>query len=490
VARSFTFPTDANRTPNISQLRAQVGSSVVQSFLAIEGVFLVNRLRAVSLFANCGAGDVGFRQAGFRFDVIAELEAHRLKVALLNHPGATGVPGDLLSTLPEVVKSWRDRNGAESPALLAACPPCQGMSTARSSRGYENDVIAGSRDPRNFLVRVVIDAAMQLTPRVVVVENVRAFLSKKVISPETGVAISAAAFIMDCLEANYVLWPLLADLADFGVPQNRTRSFLTFIRRDESCVSYLEKEGFAPFPKPTNAGSQVTLRSALAAMKLRSLDAATLKGAIDPVNKLHRVPILSAARHEMVAAIPANSGKTAWQNNACLGCGMLAESAEAASCKQCGAALPRPVVVQADGTLRLISGFRRSSYSRMDPNRPASTITTASGRVGSDNTIHPSQNRVLSTLECQLLQGIPIDFKWGDAIETKGHGAVRAMIGEAVPPLFTAQHGEVLRQLLKGNRPKNAMEVGDRRVTKAVSAIAKAGRLNTDSPEFESPHSK
>lgn len=34
----------------------------------------MSKLRAVSLFSNCGAGDVGYRDAGFRFDVMAELD--------------------------------------------------------------------------------------------------------------------------------------------------------------------------------------------------------------------------------------------------------------------------------------------------------------------------------------------------------------------------------------------------------------------------------
>ncbi len=53
---------------------------------------IMSKLRAVSLFSNCGAGGVGYRNAGFRFDVMAELDPKRLDVCLLNHPGAEGVP--------------------------------------------------------------------------------------------------------------------------------------------------------------------------------------------------------------------------------------------------------------------------------------------------------------------------------------------------------------------------------------------------------------
>jgi DNA (cytosine-5)-methyltransferase 1 len=177
----------------------------------------------VSLFSNCGAGDVGFANAGFAFDVMAELDERRLSVALRNHPCAAGVPGDLRETLPMVLELFRHRAGEEPPALLAACPPCQGMSSAQSSRGLGKDADAGSRDARNLLVRVIADAVHQLAPRVVVVENVQPFLMRKVRNPVTGEAVSAANYLIEELASSYTVFPLVADLADFGVPQSRKR---------------------------------------------------------------------------------------------------------------------------------------------------------------------------------------------------------------------------------------------------------------------------
>src|SRR5258708_32286231 len=111
---------------------------------------------SVSLFSNCGAGDVGYRKAGFRFDVMAELDPRRLDVCLLNHPGAVGVPGDLRDTWPKVAREYRRRAGNQRPALLCACPPCQGMSSARSGKGCHADADAGARDERNLLVTVIV----------------------------------------------------------------------------------------------------------------------------------------------------------------------------------------------------------------------------------------------------------------------------------------------------------------------------------------------
>jgi DNA (cytosine-5)-methyltransferase 1 len=86
----------------------------------------------------------------------------------------------------------------------------------------------------------------------------------------------------------------------------------------------------------------------------------------------------------------------------------------------------------------------------MKSDQPAATITTASGHIGSNHTIHPYENRLFSTYECALLQTLPGRFNWGDALKKWGHTNVREMIGEAVPPLFTAAHGRILRALLDG----------------------------------------
>ena len=172
----------------------------------------------------------------------------------------------------------------------------------------------------------------------------------------------------------------------------------------------------------------------------------------------------------MVAAIPAGTGASAWENDDCLDCGSSGLPRDLASCPTCNARLLRPQVVE-DGRARLVRGFRRSSYRRLSPDRPAATITTSSNRIGSDRTIHPFENRVLSPLECQKLQTLPEDFEWGEVHKQSRLGLVREMIGEAVPPLFTEAHGKVLAELLDGGRPSGLLLRADRRVSKAAQKL-------------------
>ncbi|MFY2560017.1 DNA cytosine methyltransferase [Corallococcus terminator] len=435
-------------------------------------------LNAVSLFSNCGAGDVGFAQAGFRFRVMAELDPRRLEIALRNHIGAVGVPGDLRSTWRKVVSAYRDVVGSTPPALLAACPPCQGMSSARSGRGSWDDADAGSRDARNLLVVVVAKVANALKPRVVVVENVEAFLSRKVRHPRTGRSVSAATLLVTLLAREYEVFPLLANLADFGVAQNRKRAFLTFLRRDEGGLRGLLESGWAPYPRPSYAADSkglphITVAEALQELRLGALDASSQETA---GTGLHSVPIWGRDhRYAMVSAIPPGSGGSAWQNNSCGACAETVTDEDAAECSNCKVPLLRPVVRGRGGRYRLVRGFRTTSYRRMSPDAPASTITTASGHVGSDITLHPYENRVLSMAECAHLQTFPESFDWGDALDRWGSSNVRAMIGEAVPPRFTHAHGQAIVGVLTGTWTVGPLGIYDPRFQSALGKLGLRG---------------
>ena len=303
-----------------------------------------------------------------------------------------------------------------------------------------------------------------------VVENVPAFLSRLVLDPATGEATSAAALLIRLLQDDYRAFPFLTDLADYGVPQRRVRAFLTFIRQDEPSLELLERADLVPYPCPSShpgSSAPKTLGEALADLDAEPLDAMTPAQARDESNPMHSVPVWGDSRqYRMVAAIPPGSGGRAWQNSQCEQCGEVDVDADDAVCPICAAPLLRPVIQERDGSYRLVKGFRNSSYARMSPDTPAATITTASGHVGSDLTIHPFENRLLSPFECAYLQTFPDDFDWGTALARWGPTFVRTIIGEAVPPKFTALHGKSLTHLLL-RKPAALASLDDKRVFKA-----------------------
>lgn len=435
----------------------------------------------MSLFSNCGAGDLGFRQAGFCFDVLAEIDPHRLAVAKENHTSASAVLGDLREMWPLVVTEYWGQAGDERLDLLSACPPCQGMSTARARRGSDDDVEAGGRDPRNLLVLPIAEVAAALRPRVIVVENVQQFLTRKVPHPDTGEGISAARLLLSLLDSVYEVFPVVVDLAEYGIPQHRVRTFLTFVDRDEAFIELLHKEGRAPFPEPTHGlkpgqNPLVSLRDALLASGSTPLDARFPAEARSQELPLHEVPCLDENQYAMVKAIPPHSGRSAWESKECPSCGMVDAEEDDATCRICGSVLLRPVTRDEDGRPRLVRGFRNSSYRRMNPDQPAATVTTASNRISSDNTIHPWEHRVLSAWECQMLQGFPPDFKWGSVLEAGHLGLIREMIGEAVPPAFTFRHGEILFAFLNSVETVPLLSLTDERVVRARAKLFGVGQ--------------
>ncbi len=431
---------------------------------------------AVSLFSNCGAGDVGYAKAGFQFDVMAELEEHRLSVCLRNHPAAIGIPGDLRKTWKKVVSTYRTATNNAPLSLLAACPPCQGMSSARSGRGYSEDADAGAKDSRNLLVTVIAKVCNELQPKILIVENVQAFLTRKIRHPRTKQPISAAKLLIENLQRDYTPYPVLLDLCEYGVPQTRKRTFITFIRKDLALLNMLNERGMTPYPLPSHAadygGEVITLKKALESFDLGSLDASSPEKAHAPnYQGLHSVPVWKQHHYSMVAAIPKHKGGSAWENNKCSQCSRTDFNKDDAICTRCQAPLLRPVIKDKKGNYRLIHGFRSSTYSRMRSDRPAATITTATGHVGSNHTIHPYENRVFSIIECALLQTFPRNFKWGDALKKFGHTNVRQMIGEAVPPLFTEKHGKTLIKLLNDTARMKSLPVGDPRCSRAIKRL-------------------
>ena len=258
------------------------------------------------------------------------------------------------------------------PALLTACPPCQGLSSVYARRGMGEDADAGSKEMRNLLVVPIAEVAAALAPRVIVVENVRAFLTRKVRHPHTLEAVSAAVLLISLLRSEYAAFPLLSDLADYGVPQTRVRSFITFVRRGDPCMQFVEERGAVPYPMPTHApdhgGQPVCLADALDSFKLPTLDASSFSSAYSS-RSLHFVPVWSPEQYEMVAAIPAGSGASVWENDDCPECGRSGLPRDLAYCPTCNARLLRSQVVEY-GRARLVRDFRRSSYRRLSPDRP------------------------------------------------------------------------------------------------------------------------
>ncbi|WP_069592618.1 DNA cytosine methyltransferase [Methanosphaera sp. WGK6] len=92
---------------------------------------------------------------------------------------------------------------------------------------------------------------------------------------------------------------------------------------------------------------------------------------------------------------------------------------------------------------RRIKGYR-TTYKRIQWDKPAPTITMCNGSISSQNNVHPgrllddgtySDARVLSILEIIRLTGLPDDW---NIPEWASENFIRQVIGEGIPPKFSA----------------------------------------------------
>ncbi|MGX2949247.1 DNA cytosine methyltransferase, partial [Frederiksenia canicola] len=391
-----------------------------------------------SLFSSAGIADYGLKMAGGKCLAACEIDPNRKETheANFNCPVFRDIKQDKIKIV-ELLKN-------KEIDLLIATPPCQSFSTANSSRGKREDYKFAEKDQRNTLFLEAVFIAQKLEPKFIIFENVPNFLERIVKENNTGV-IDKISNILDEKLSHYVGWKGSLCFSHFGVPQSRKRSLCIYIRRDLASKYNINKSLLDP--KLWDKKITEIPKNLLELFDgLSSLDSSSEANAICKKDSLHIVPVLKEHHYFWVKNIPAYSGKSAWENN-CPDCNSEIPYGKV-YCPYCNKPLlNRPHIINSDGTIRAIKGFK-TSYRRMSASGLASTITTNSSAFSSDIKLHPVQNRVLSVRECALVQTIPYSFKWPKSQFIRKAHRIREMIGEAVPCIVTYQIGCKLSDFL------------------------------------------
>ncbi len=409
-------------------------------------------LNAVSLFSSSGIGDLGLHANRIKTVIACELLEERMNLFRENNPDTKCFCGDIWTLQDEII-SYYQSNYQESPFLILATPPCQGMSPNGMGKML-SDYRKGLRseyDERNRLIIPAVQIIKALQPKWVVFENV-SNMENTLIHDEAGELINIIEYIHRELGGNYVGEPKVVDCVEYGVPEHRIR-LLTVLSRTPNGVEYYKQEGtFLPIATHSEKATMytktwVTLRDAIGALPVLRAE----KGKeIDKNNKLHKVPVLDEKKIWWLDNTP--EGNTAF-NNQCVNpdCGYQGNTLHGAKhdekgvnkfnsdtplyCEKCGELLPRPYVEEkGSGEKRIMKGFT-SAYKRMCWDEPASTITQNFQYACSDNKVHPTQTRVLSLWEGMVIQTIA-EYPYSFEINGKQvrDGLIRDTIGESVPP--------------------------------------------------------
>lgn len=414
----------------------------------------MNNKKAISLFCSSGIGDLGLKANGVDTVVACELLRERMGLFLNNYPEAKGFCGDIWELKEQIIDYYKSTY-KESPFILIATPPCQGMSS-NGMGTILNNLKKGIRpqfDPRNKLIIPAVEIVKALKPEWVIFENVPNMINTIIEDGEN--VINIIEYIKKELFDEYVGKPVVVDVADYGVPQHRNRLITILTRNEKGIKEFSDKGRLIPMPTHSEHGSPfvskwLTLRDVIG--KLAPISSRAGDN-IDPNNPLHKVPILDDAKLTWVKHTPER--QTA-MNNQCINPSCLyqgnrlhgtkhnSEGVNKANtdtplyCEKCGSLLPRPYTVdKKTGEKRIMKAFT-SAYKRMAWDVPASTLTQNFQYACSDNKLHPTQDRVLSLYEGLVIQTIA-DYPYSFVINGKmvNDGLIRDTIGESVPPRLT-----------------------------------------------------
>jgi DNA (cytosine-5)-methyltransferase 1 len=411
-------------------------------------------LNGISLFSSSGVGDLGMKQNNIKTVIACELIPERINLFKANYPETKCICGDIWNLYNEIIDSY-SKICVNSPFLLLATPPCQGMSSNGMGK-ILNDYRKGLRprlDERNRLIIPTIKIIKQLEPEWIILENVANMINTRIMD-ESNKLLNIIDYIKSELSYNYVGKEEIINCADYGVPQYRKRLITVFSRTKNGKKYFREHKSFLPqalFSPEETLYSQKwrTVRDAIA--KFPVLSSIKGKNKCDGFHPLHRVPLLDEKK--MFWIKNTREGDTAF-NNQCINpdCNYQNNPIHGAMkdenginryngdtplyCQKCGALLPRPWVEdKITGEKRLMKGYV-SAYKRMSWDEPASTLTQNFQFACSDNKLHPEQDRVLSQYEGMVLQTIS---EYPFSFEIKGklvsEGLIRDTIGESVPPL-------------------------------------------------------
>ncbi|MEC4114958.1 DNA cytosine methyltransferase [Myroides pelagicus] len=382
-------------------------------------------LTYISLFSSAGVGCYGFKENGFECIATNELLEKRLQIQKYNNKcqyDSGYISGDITeketqSKLFAEINRWKKSYSINEPDVLIATPPCQGMSVANHKK---NDELK-----RNSLVVESISITKKVQPKFFVFENVRAFLNTICTDIDDNDKPIKKA-ILSNLSAKYNIYFKIVNFKDYGAHSSRTRTLVVGVRKDLKGVS-----PFDIFPKKSNFK---TLRELF-----KDLPQLHNMGEIYQEDIYHSFRTYSEHMLPWIELL--DEGQSAFDNLDTL-------------------RIPHKVI---DGEVVFNANKNGDKYARWYWDREGPCIHTRNDILASQNTVHPSENRVFSIRELMLMMSIPKNFKWTlsdvkdlnelpieekKAFLKKEELNIRHCIGEAVPTGVFSNIAKNIKQCL------------------------------------------
>lgn len=368
--------------------------------------------RVLDIFCGSGGLSFGFEQSGcFVTTCGIDLLPDRIETFVTNHQHATGIAGDVRAHSLRVLHRLTG-----DVDVVVGGPPCQGFSSIRPFRNLTEG------DPRNSLAEHYVLVINHLRPEWFVFENVVGILTH-----EGGTRLQS---VLDGLRAaGYSVAWRVVNAALFGVPQYRERVVIVGNRLGVPFI----------WPKPTHRVDYKSMAGArpevIRTDPLSSVDLPVAVTLMEAINDLPPIPSGGEACAYGMAA------QTGYQRLMRAGCEELTlHKATKHSPKMLEIIRHAGANISALPEGMVKSGFS-SCYSRLDADRPSTTLTVNFVHPASNRCIHPHQDRALTPREGARIQSFPDRFKF------KGTNAqIVKQIGNAVPPLLGQKIAEAILQ--------------------------------------------
>ncbi len=383
-------------------------------------------LTYISLFSSAGIGCYGFKQESFECVATVELIERRLNIQKYNHKcryNSAYICGDL--TLKETqdrvfeeINMWHQNKYMNDLDVLIATPPCQGMSVANHKKGDELK--------RNSLVVESIKLIQQIKPRFFVFENVPAFLKSICTDVDGHDRIIKEAIEFDLAGYYNIAWRVM-NFKDYGNPSSRTRTLVIGVRKDLQEISPLEL-----FP---DKQEEQTLRQTIG-----HLPHLHFMGEIWDNDIYHAFRPYAPHMQRWIEDLI--EGQSAFEN----------KDAER---------IPHRVI---NGEIIFNKQKNGDKYTRQYWDKVPPCVHTRNDILASQNTVHPTDNRVFSIREIMLMMSVPESFEWSDKpfkqlnslpLEEKQKYLkkedinIRQSLGEAVPTIIFQQIAHKIKQKLR-----------------------------------------
>lgn len=429
----------------------------------------------ISLFSSAGVGCYGFKQEGFECVATNEIIPRRLDVQRYNKKckyDSGYICGDITSEdtkekLLSQVELWKKKEHMSRVDVLIATPPCQGMSVANHKK-------TSGEIKRNSLVIESIKIIRAICPKFFILENVPAFM-KTVCTDIDGVDKTIADAIWNNLGDSYSYTYQIINFKDYGACSSRQRTVVIGVANNYA-------NEVSPMELYPPRVPEKTLRDVIGHLK-------ALKefGEIDSSDIYHA--FRTYPEHMRMWISELKEGESAFDN---------AEDERK----------PHQII---NGKIVINQRKNGDKYRRQFWDKVGPCIHTRNDQLASQNTIHPSDDRVFSIRELMLMMTVPAEFKWtNDEFENlnalpickkkaflkKEEIKIRQSLGEAVPtvifreiakkikialstsPLTTPQINKIARQKSFKDTSSLIAFIFDNPMNLSLSALSRIAELS------------